>query len=162
MPHSSLFLQPQGQSFLLPYTWDCTRCIAYTFEKEPKGVYFLNGTLTRKLSRIMLRWETVLKKQDLKPLWKTVWRFLKKIKNRIARTSMVVQCLRIRLPMRGTRVRALVREDPTCCGATKPVRHNYWACTLARVPRACAPQQGKPPQWEAHTPQQRVAPARRN
>ena len=25
----------------------------------------------------------------------------------------------------GTRVRALVWEDPTCCGATKPVRHNY-------------------------------------
>ena len=25
----------------------------------------------------------------------------------------------------GTRVRALVREDPTCCGATKPVCHNY-------------------------------------
>ena len=25
----------------------------------------------------------------------------------------------------GTQVRALVREDPTCCGATKPVRHNY-------------------------------------
>ena len=24
-----------------------------------------------------------------------------------------------------TRVRALVREDPTCRGATKPVRHNY-------------------------------------
>ena len=30
-----------------------------------------------------------------------------------------------RLPMQGTRVRALVREDPTCCGATKPVHHNY-------------------------------------
>ena len=25
----------------------------------------------------------------------------------------------------GTRVRALVREDPTCHGATKPVHHNY-------------------------------------
>ena len=25
----------------------------------------------------------------------------------------------------GSRVRALVREDPTCHGATKPVRHNY-------------------------------------
>ena len=25
----------------------------------------------------------------------------------------------------GTQVRALVREDPTCHGATKPVRHNY-------------------------------------
>ena len=30
-----------------------------------------------------------------------------------------------RLPMQGTRVRALVQEDPTCCGSTKPVRHNY-------------------------------------
>ena len=25
----------------------------------------------------------------------------------------------------GTRVRFLVREDPLCCGATKPVCHNY-------------------------------------
>ena len=25
----------------------------------------------------------------------------------------------------GIRVQALVREDPTCCGATKPMRHNY-------------------------------------
>ena len=41
------------------------------------------------------------------------------------RTSLVAQRLRIRLPMRGTRARALVWEDPTCCGATKPVRHNY-------------------------------------
>ena len=32
--------------------------------------------------------------------------------------------------MRETRVQALVREDPTCRGATKPVRHNYWACAL--------------------------------
>ena len=41
------------------------------------------------------------------------------------RASLVAQWLRIRLPMQGTRVRALVREDPTCRGATKPVRHNY-------------------------------------
>ena len=40
-------------------------------------------------------------------------------------TSLVSQWLRIRLPMQGTRIRALVREDPTCCGATKPVSHNY-------------------------------------
>ena len=32
--------------------------------------------------------------------------------------------------MQETWVRALVREDPTCRGATKPVRHNYWACAL--------------------------------
>ena len=39
--------------------------------------------------------------------------------------SLVAQWLRIRLPVQGTRVRALVREDPTCHGATKPVSHNY-------------------------------------
>ena len=32
--------------------------------------------------------------------------------------------------MQGTRVWFLVQEVPTCYGATKPVRHNYWACTL--------------------------------
>ena len=40
-------------------------------------------------------------------------------------TSLVAQWLRIRLPMQGTWVRALVWEDPTCRGATKPVRLNY-------------------------------------
>ena len=39
--------------------------------------------------------------------------------------SLVAKWLRIHLPMQGTRVRALVREDPTCRGATKPVHHNY-------------------------------------
>ena len=87
--------------------------------------------------------------------------------------------------MQGTWVRALVREDPTGCEAPKPVLHNYWACALepashnywarapqllsplattteARVPRAHAPQQEKPPQRDVHALQQRVAPARRN
>ena len=50
--------------------------------------------------------------------------------------SLVAQWLRICLPMRGTWVRALVWEDPTCRGATRPVSHNYWAC----VSGACAPQ----------------------
>ncbi|KAJ8785966.1 hypothetical protein J1605_006926 [Eschrichtius robustus] len=40
-------------------------------------------------------------------------------------TSLVAQWLRIRLPMQGTRVRSLVREDPTCRRATKPLCHNY-------------------------------------
>ena len=37
----------------------------------------------------------------------------------------VAQWLRIRLPMQGTQVQALVWEDPTCRGATRPVSHNY-------------------------------------
>ena len=40
-------------------------------------------------------------------------------------TSLMVQWLRIHLPMQGTQVRALVWEDSTCCGATKPMCHNY-------------------------------------
>ena len=50
------------------------------------------------------------------------------------------------LPMKGTHVESLVQEDPTCHGATKPDRHNYWAC----APRARALQQEKPLQWKAH------------
>ena len=38
---------------------------------------------------------------------------------------LVAQWLRICLLMQGTRVRALVWEDPTCRGATRPVSHNY-------------------------------------
>ena len=68
----------------------------------------------------------------------------------------------------------------------EPMHHNYWAhaprllkpvhsrayvpqllnpcaaITEARVPRAGALQQEKPPQWEVHAPQWRVAPARCN
>ena len=39
--------------------------------------------------------------------------------------SLVAQWLRVCLPMQGTRVRALVWEDPTFRRATGPVRHNY-------------------------------------
>ena len=94
------------------------------------------------------------------------------------RTSLVVKWLRIRLPRQGTWVWSLVQEDLTCRRATKPVHHNYWACALepeshnywgpcattteACAPRAHAPQQEKPPQWEACALQRRVAPTRCN
>ena len=75
-------------------------------------------------------------------------------------TSLVTQWLRIRLPMQGTQVRALVREDPICHGATKPVRllslrsracepqllSPHATTTEAREPRAHAREQEKPPQ----------------
>ena len=50
--------------------------------------------------------------------WKTVPMY----KN--VRASLVAQWLRICLLMQGTRVRALVWEDPTCRGAAGPVSHN--------------------------------------
>ena len=79
--------------------------------------------------------------------------------------------------MQGKLVWSLVCEDPTCLGQLKPVYHNHWVCVLesmslrllnqqlmspcaasteAHVPRACAPQQEKPPQWEACAPQEKV------
>ena len=79
--------------------------------------------------------------------------------------------------MQGTRVWALVREDPTCRGATKPVHHNYWVCALepeshnywAHVLQLLKPahlepmhHNEKPLQWEAHALQWRVASARHN
>ena len=53
--------------------------------------------------------------------------------------------------MQGTRVQALVREDPTCRGAIGPVRHNYWACALEPVSHnywAHVPQLLKPARLE--------------
>ena len=74
-------------------------------------------------------------------------------------TSLVAQWLRIRLPTQETQVQALVREDPTCRGATKPASQLLSlrsrarepqllspcaATTEAHTPRAHAPQQEKP------------------
>ena len=66
---------------------------------------------------------------------------LKEIQQKnLTRASLVAQWLRICLLMQGTRVRALVWEDPTCHGATRPMSHNYWACASG----ACSPQQERP------------------
>ena len=94
----------------------------------------------------------------------------------VSRVSLAVQWLGIHLAMQGTWVRSRVWEDPICCEATKPMHHSYWAHALEPVSRnywaqvlqqlrkparlrACAPQQEKPPQWEATHCSQRVAPA---
>ena len=62
-------------------------------------------------------------------------------------TPLVVQWLRTCLPVQGTWVQAPVQEDPTCHGATKPLRHNYWAWVLEPASHnywACVPQLLKP------------------
>ena len=52
---------------------------------------------------------------------------LKKIylKKETMGTSLVAQWIRSNLPVQQTRVQTLVWEDSTCCGATKPMPHNY-------------------------------------
>ena len=48
---------------------------------------------------------------------------LPSFKNEPGRSSLVAQWIRIHLPMQGTQVRSLVREDFTWCGTSKPVCH---------------------------------------
>ena len=47
------------------------------------------------------------------------------LKTTVQGSSLVAQWLRVCLLMQGTWVQALVWEDPTCHGATRPVSHNY-------------------------------------
>ena len=84
------------------------------------------------------------KKEYLRPLctWKkmfiirhTHWMVvIKKTDNRV---FLVVQWLRIRLPLQGIWVWNLVQEDSTCHRAIKPMHHNYW--TSALEPANCKP-----------------------
>ena len=60
--------------------------------------------------------------------------------------SLVAQWLRVCLPRQGTRVRALVWEDPACRGAVGRVSHNYWACASG----ACALQRKADIERPAH------------
>lgn len=65
-------------------------------------------------------------------------RVAKAFKRREHRTFLMVQWLRLYLPMQGTWIGSLVQEDPTYHRATKPTCHKYWAhaprspCSAAR------------------------------
>ena len=66
--------------------------------------------------RLCWGWDAEVKKKKKK----------KKSRLKMApRASQAVQWVRICLAMQGTPVPFLVQEDPICCGAPKPVYHNY-------------------------------------
>ena len=93
-----------------------------------------------------------LKRKEI-PTHTTTWM---NIKNFMLRASLVAQWIGIHPPVQETWVQSLIREDPTCCGATQAVCPNYGGCWCSRAwepkllkpvcPRACALQQEKPPQ----------------
>ena len=63
----------------------------------------------------------------------------------------------------GTKIPHAVKQLSQCATTTEPPLWSPRATTTeAHMPRACVLQQEKPPQREARTPQQGVAPARRN
>ena len=62
----------------------------------------------------------------LTELGKRIYKHSENCKKELGNWALLVaQWLRICLPTQGTQVRALVWEDPTCRGATRPVSHNY-------------------------------------
>ena len=65
----------------------------------------------------------ILSLLELKTLGENPYR-MRTVKSNVG-ASLVAQWLGVCLPRQGTRVRALVWEDPTCRGATRPVGHNY-------------------------------------
>ena len=89
---------------------------------------------------IICQWLEALQKPNQKKKNENLFFLKQTAEHKKGRASLVVQWLRICLPMQGTRVRALVWEDPTCHGATRPVSHNYWAYASG----ARAPQQERP------------------
>ena len=99
---------------------------------------------------ILWKWQTVTSEaRSQKTLKLSPWYFPggPGVKTPCFRASLVAQWLRICLPMQGTRVRALVWEDPICRGATRPLSHNYWACASG----ACAPnKRGRDNEGPAH------------
>ena len=115
VPH---FLQlAEWQITALPHIWSIIHCLPPwpCLQRSEQEFYFRPGSdILRKilgedsysiLSR--LRQFEIFRDKDLD-----------------LRASLVAQ-LRIRLPMQGTQVRSLVREDPASHGATKPLRHSY-------------------------------------
>ena len=61
------------------------------------------------------------------------------------RASLVVQWMRLCLPMQGTQVWSLVPEDPSCRRAAKPVHHHYQSpCTSGRCSATRSPCSVKP------------------
>ena len=93
-----------------------------------KGVYEIPMTKTmlnsKKLNAFLLRSVTRQGCLLLLLLFDLLLKVVASAIKTAIRASLVAQWLRICLLMQGTRVRALVWEDPTCHGAAEPVSHN--------------------------------------
>ena len=63
------------------------------------------------------------------------------------KTKGLLWCLsgkEICLSIQGTQVQSLIQEGPTCCGAVRPLRHNYWSLRalepVLHSKRSCCPE----------------------
>ena len=110
-----------------------TRCISRIYKEVLQFTTKMSYNPRFKWAKILNRH---LSKENIQMANKKMKRWstelvIRKCKSKLLQgTSLVAQWLRICLPMQGTQVRALVREDSTCRRATKPVCHDQWTCAL--------------------------------
>ena len=97
--------------FLLPWLITCSTC--HHLQNYMSGPLAPNGSMQWCLHPFKQTWKLGSRNSGLS------------LSKDMLQASLVAQWLRIRLPMQGTWVQSLVREDPTCRGAAKPVCHNY-------------------------------------
>ena len=101
-----------------------------TFQSERPSLYwdlkwFFHGAKT------VLAWPGLkTPPADRKELTREAWCALTNVEG----TSLVVQWLRICLPIQGTQVWSLAQEDLICCRATKPTSHSYGKPIWSRTP----------------------------
>ena len=94
-----------------------------------------NVHLKRKVCSWHFYWKVYWKIYATKRKWGQMAEKKKKKSQKGNRASLVVQWLRIILPMQGAQVQSLIWKSPTCCGATKPMWGYYWPVFYAHKPQ---------------------------
>ena len=104
------------------YKINAQKSLAFLYTNNEKSEREIKETIPFTMATKRIKYLGINLPKAVKDLYSENYKTLmKEIKDG---ASLVVQWLRVCLPMQGTRVRALVWEDPTCRGATGPVSHN--------------------------------------
>ena len=134
----------EGQtSYDNTYVWNLKKCFRWTYLQNRNRVTDVENNLM----------VTGVGKKGKDKLGDWNWHIHSTIYKIDNRASLVAQWLGVRLPVQGTRVRALAWEDSTCRRATEPVLCNkprQWGPRTAANSSSCLPQLEK-----AHEQQQR-------
>ena len=106
------------------YKINAQKSAAFLYTNNERSEREIKETIPFTTATKRIKYLVINLPKEVKDLYSENYKTLiKEIKDDTNRASLVVQWLRIRLPMQGTRVRALVWEGPTCHGATGPVSH---------------------------------------
>ena len=107
------------------YKINAQKSLAFLYTNNERSQREIKETIPFTIATRRIKYLGINLPKETKDLYSENYTTLMKEIKDDTMASLVAQWLRICLPMQGTRVRALVWEDPTCHGATKPMSHNY-------------------------------------